>query len=84
MTKKATKTKNAYTMRAYDQVRLIVPRGGKLVIESAASASGLSINHYVRKAIQESLERDGIDSDILRMEGKPGNLRKEDAQALEK
>jgi|GEM_PF-577854 len=83
MAKKSTITKNAYDKRKYDQVRLIVPTGGKRAIETAASLSGVSINRYVRKAIQECMERDGIDSDILRMDGKPGNIAKKDLQETE-
>jgi len=74
--KKSTITKNKYNANNYDSLRIVVPRGAKAAIQSTAEARGENINKYVRGAIQARMKADGADGEILRMDGKPGYMRK--------
>lgn len=53
--------KNKYAAKNYDSLRIIVPKGCKELIKSAATkrAKG-SINGYVNQAINERLQKDGF------------------------
>jgi len=74
--KKSTITKNKYNANNYDSLRIVVPRGAKAAIQATAESQGENINRYVRGAIQARMKADGADGDILRMDGKPGYIRK--------
>lgn len=52
----ATKAKNKYNARVYDNLRIVVPKGKKEVIRQAAEKVGESLNKYVNKAIDERLK----------------------------
>lgn len=49
--KASTKAKNKYAAKAYDSLRIIVPKGHKATIQDAAKKEGDSINGYVNKAV---------------------------------
>lgn len=56
-----TDYKNQYAAEKYDNLRIIVPKGGKEVIRKAAEQSGTgSINGYVTSAVNEKLIKDGF------------------------
>lgn len=42
----------------FDDLRIRVPAGGKKIIEEHASSKGESVNAFVRRAIEEAMERD--------------------------
>lgn len=58
----ATKAKNKYNARVYDQLRILVPKGKKDIIKQAAAKVGESINSFVNKAIDTRLK--GGDKDV--------------------
>lgn len=58
----ATKAKNKYNARVYDQLRVLVPKGKKDIIKQAAAKVGESINSFVNKAIDTRLK--GGDKDV--------------------
>ncbi|BFH11212.1 transcriptional regulator [Bacillus cereus] len=60
--KAATRAKNKYNAANYDRLYPYVPKGRKAVYEAAAKASGLSLNDFVTKAIEEKIEREGLES----------------------
>ena len=51
---------NRYKQKAYDRIGLEVPKGQKEVIQQMASASGMSVNQFIRAAITEKIERDSV------------------------
>lgn len=57
-----TDYKNQYAAEKYDNLRIIVPKGGKDVIKKAAEKDGVgSINGYVTSAVNEKLIKDGFE-----------------------
>jgi len=57
--KAATKAKNKYNAKAYDSLRIIVPKGHKDTVQRAAEVEGESINGYTNKAL---LARMGLEA----------------------
>jgi len=47
-----------YAEKAYDRIELKVPKGNKEDLQSHAASLGESLNGFVNRAIQETLERD--------------------------
>lgn len=47
MAKTRSEINNAYAKKAYDDVRLQVPKGRKAVIEALAKEHGQSVNGYI-------------------------------------
>lgn len=54
-----TRAKNKYNAKAYDSLRIVVKKGRKDIIKAHAEARGESINGFVSRAIDETIERDG-------------------------
>jgi len=56
---KAQKAATAkYEAKAYDKVLLRLPKGKKEVIQTHAKAKGETVNGFVTRAINETLERE--------------------------
>ncbi len=49
---------NEYNAKAYDRINLMVEKGKKKKIKEHADAHGESVNGYINKAIDETMERD--------------------------
>lgn len=49
---------NKYNAKAYDRVSLAVPKGQREVIRIHAAARGESVNGFITRAINETMERD--------------------------
>lgn len=47
-----------YMKNNYDEIKLRVPKGEKEKIKSHAESNGESINGFVNRAIDETMERD--------------------------
>lgn len=47
-----------YNAKAYDEIKVRVPKGEKEVIATAASKSGESVNAYIYNAVCERMGRD--------------------------
>ncbi|WP_409346778.1 transcriptional regulator [Paenibacillus sp. MBLB4367] len=54
----ATRAKDKYNAANYDQVKFLVPKGGRAIIDEAANAADLSRNAFIAQAINEKIERD--------------------------
>lgn len=54
----ATKAKNKYNDSNYDRVNLILPKGKKVKIKAHAEHQGESLNGFIKRAIDETIERD--------------------------
>lgn len=57
--KASTRAKNKYNADNYDSLRIVVPKGKKDIIKAHASERGESLNGFVNRAIDETMERDG-------------------------
>lgn len=53
--KKATSYKNKYNAKAYDSLRIVVPKGRKSDVEEFAQATGQSINGLVNELLRKEL-----------------------------
>ena len=49
---------NRYNAKAYDRINIAVPKGNKDIIKAHAENNGESINGFVNRAIDETMERD--------------------------
>lgn len=58
VSKAQQKATNSYISRNYDRINLTVPKGQKEVIKAHSEARGESVNAFVNRAIQETIERD--------------------------
>ena len=54
----ATAYQNKYIALTYDRINLTIPKGDKDTIRSHAAAQGESVNAFINRAIQETIQRD--------------------------
>ena len=50
---------NRYNAKAYDRINVAVPKGRKDIIKAHAEKNGESVNGFVNRAINETIQRDG-------------------------
>lgn len=58
MGKASTRAQNKYIAKAYDRINLIVLKGDKDKIKTHADSMGESVNGFINRAIDETMERD--------------------------
>lgn len=58
MGKAATKAKNKYNSENYDRISLSVDKGKKDIIKAHADSKGESVNGFINRAINETIERE--------------------------
>lgn len=56
--KPSTKAQNKYIAKAYDRINLTVPKGKKEIVSTHAEARKESVNGFINRAIDETMERD--------------------------
>lgn len=56
--KASTRAKNKYNAENYERIALVVPKGKKDKIKAHAANRGESLNGFVNRAIDETIERD--------------------------
>lgn len=56
--KTSSESINKYKKKAYDRLDLLVPKGDKDRIKAHAESMGESVNRFVKRAIDETIERD--------------------------
>jgi predicted HicB family RNase H-like nuclease len=56
--KAATRAKNKYNAQKYDSLRIVVPKGRKAGLQAHAERQGESLNGFVNRAIDETVQRD--------------------------
>ncbi len=49
---------NAYIAKAYDRINLTVPKGQKELIKAHADSLGESVNAFIQRAIEETMNHD--------------------------
>lgn len=52
------KAQNKWIAKAYDRINLTVSKGKKDTIQAHADAQGESVNGFINRAIDETMERD--------------------------
>ena len=50
---------NRYNAKASDRINVAVPKGRKDIIKAHAEKNGESVNGFVNRAINETIQRDG-------------------------
>ena len=50
---------NRYNAKAYDRINVAMPKGRKDIIKAHAEKNGESVNGFVNRAINETMQRDG-------------------------
>lgn len=55
------KANNRYNEKAYDRINIAVPKGRKDLIKAHAESKGESVNGFVNRAIDETMEREKSD-----------------------
>ena len=58
MAKTSAAVKNRYNDKAYDRINLTVPKGQKDIIKAHAESKGESLNGFIQRAIQFTIEQD--------------------------
>lgn len=61
--KASTVAKNKYNAKAYDRINTIVPKGRKAELQAHAEQRGESLNGFINRAIDETIERDNDNAD---------------------
>ncbi len=51
MGKTSSKVKDRYNAKAYDELKIRIPKGQKATIQAAADKEGESINSFVNRAV---------------------------------
>ena len=57
-----TMANNKYKAKTYDRIELNVPKGKKADLQAYAAEKGESLNGFVNRAIDETIERDRVNS----------------------
>lgn len=58
MGKTSSAVKDRYNAKAYDEMKVRVAKGNKEQIQAHAEAQGESLNAFINRAINETMERD--------------------------
>jgi predicted HicB family RNase H-like nuclease len=58
MGKPSTEAQNRYIAKAYDRVNLTLPKGRKEEVKAHADKQGESLNGFIQRAIDETMQRD--------------------------
>ena len=60
--KASTKAQNKWITKVYDRINLTVPKGKKEIVSTHAQAHSESVNGFINRAIDETMERDNAAS----------------------
>lgn len=52
------KATQKYSSKTYDQIKVLVKKGQREIIKSHAEKQGESLNSFIKRAIDETIERD--------------------------
>lgn len=58
VSKAQQKAVNKYVKNNYDRINVTFPKGQKEVITATAEAAGESVNGYIKKAVEQRMQRD--------------------------
>ena len=54
------KANEKYNAKAYDEIKIRVKKGEKETIKAHAESKGESLNGFINRAIDETMERDNV------------------------
>ena len=57
MSKAQTAPTTRYTLKAYDRIEITVPKGNREIIAQAAAAAGMSVNAFIKEAIEAQIAK---------------------------
>lgn len=70
MGKTSSAVKDRYNAKAYDEIKVRVPKGKKQTIKAHAELQGESVNGFIGRAIDETMQRDNTStSDAIERKG---------------
>lgn len=58
LTEAQKKANQKYCAKAYDQIKLLVPKGKREEIKAVATAKGLSLNAYIISLIEADIKKE--------------------------
>ena len=58
MSKTSSAVKDRYNAKAYDEIKVRVPKGHKAELQAHAEARGESLNAFIVRAVNTQMERD--------------------------
>ena len=61
ISKAQQKAVQKYVKKNYDRIELTVPKGQKDLFSQLATAAGESVNGYIKKAVEERIQRENPD-----------------------
>ena len=64
VSKAQQKAVQKYVKNNYDRIMLTLPKGRKAAIQAAAALHEESVNAYIKRAIYEALQHDGVTLEI--------------------
>ncbi len=63
VSKKQQASVNKYVKANYDRVNVTFPKGKRDIIKAHAVAHGESVNGFINRAVNETMERDEVTAD---------------------
>ena len=57
MSKAQTAANKRYNLKAYDRIEITVTKGNREIIAQAASAAGMSVNAFIKEAIEAQIAK---------------------------
>lgn len=57
MSKAQTAANKRYNLKAYDRIEITVQKGNREIIAQAAAASGMSVNAFIKEAIEAQIAK---------------------------
>ena len=72
ISKAQQKAVSKYMKENYDVYQIRMPKGKKATIQAHAAARGQSVNGFINRAIDEKMERDGLERPAGAAEGQGG------------
>lgn len=63
MGKTSSAVKNRYNAKAYDEIKVRVPKGKKEEVKAHADRQGESLNGFINRAIDETMQNDTPDGE---------------------
>lgn len=61
LTEARKKANEKYNAKAYDQIKIVVKKGRRDELKAHAEKQGESLNGFIKRAIDETIERDNKD-----------------------
>lgn len=57
MSKAQTAANKRYNLKVYDRIEITVPKGNREIIAQAAAAAGMSVNAFIKEAIEAQIAK---------------------------